>query len=99
MRFIFKRNISLHRKIKLTKKSRIVKKKIFEGKMKRFKNGVGKIFRKKKSVSTQTDLAVVDGEKMNITSVQLGKIFAQMPISDWFLRLNRRFDWLRLYYT
>ena len=43
--------------------------------MKRFKNGVGKIFRKKKSVSTQTDLAVVDGEKMNITSVQLGKIF------------------------
>ena len=43
--------------------------------MKRLKNGVGKIFRKKKSVSTQTDLAVVDGEKMNITSVQLGKIF------------------------
>ena len=48
-----------------------------EAKMKRLKNGVGKIFRKKKSVSTQTDLAVVDGEKMNITSVQLGKIFAQ----------------------
>ena len=43
--------------------------------MKRLKNGVGKILRKKKSVSTQTDLAVVDGEKMNITSVQLGKIF------------------------
>ena len=43
-------------------------------KMKRLKNSIGNIFRKKKSVSTQTDLAVVDGEKMNITSVQLGKV-------------------------
>ena len=42
--------------------------------MKRLKNSIGNIFRKKKSVSTQTDLAVVDGEKMNITSVQLGKV-------------------------
>jgi len=49
--------------------------------MKRLKNGVGKIFRKKKSVSTQTDLAVVDGEKMNITSVQLGKIVPRINAS------------------
>ena len=42
--------------------------------MKRLKNSIGNIFRKKKSVSTQTDLAVFDGEKMNITSVQLGKV-------------------------
>ena len=42
--------------------------------MKRLKNSIGNIFRKKKSVSTQTDLAAVDGEKMNITSVQLGKV-------------------------
>ena len=53
--------------------------------MKRLKNGVGKIFRKKKSVSTQTDLAVVDGEKMNITSVQLGKIFAQTNAYLWLV--------------
>lgn len=39
--------------------------------MQRLKNSFGKIFRNKKSVSTQTDLAVVNGEKMNITSVQL----------------------------
>ena len=69
--------------------------------MKRLKNGVGKIFRKKKSVSTQTDLAVVDGEKMNITSVQLGKIFStnDFLVSDWFLRLKRGFDWLRHCYS
>ena len=42
--------------------------------MKRLKNNIRNIFRKKKSASTQTDLAVVDGEKMNITSVQLGKV-------------------------
>ena len=57
----------------------------FEEKMKRLKNGVGKIFNKKKSVSTQTDLAVVDGEKMNITSVQLGKIFAQTNANLWLV--------------
>ena len=60
-------------------KNKILKPRKFE-KMKRLKNGVGKIFRKKKSVSTQTDLAVVDGEKMNITSVQLGKIFPRTII-------------------
>ena len=43
-------------------------------KMKGLKNSIEKLFRKKKSVSTQTDLAVVDGEKINITSVELGKI-------------------------
>ena len=42
--------------------------------MKGLKNSIEKLFRKKKSVSTQTDLAVVDGEKINITSVELGKI-------------------------
>ena len=42
--------------------------------MKGLKSSIEKLFRKKKSVSTQTDLAVVDGERINITSVELGKI-------------------------